>query len=379
MGLSFLTPWGGLFVLAALAPLAVLRARGRHIDRIRSALGLDAVAGRSRAAHALALTSLCALLALAAAQPVVTTSRTLMERTDAQVFFVLDTSRSMLASASPEEPTRFDRSRDLAQALADRLPEVPIGIASFTDRVLPHLFPTVDHGVFTATLQKTMRVESPGPAVFYPASRATSYDVLADLPTRNYFAPATTRRVAVVFTDGESRPGGGSLSAAFEKKPPVELVFVRLWDAGERINVTGVPEAEYTPDPASEADLRRVAASIGGVVVGEGETARLAEVVGELVGTGPTRARENEGRRRSLMPWFALAAALPLGFVFLRRNVWRTPVGERDSRILVPRACGIARRRGQPTPLDALVGVGCPLAFHRHGHPGISSRARART
>jgi hypothetical protein len=323
MELSFLTPWGGVLVLSVLAPLAVLRARARHMDRIRSALGLGVEGSAPRLTHAAALVLLCALLALAAAQPVVATSRTLTERTDAQVFVVLDTSRSMLASAAPGEPTRFDRSRDLAQELGDELPEVPIGIASLTDRVLPHLFPTVDRGLFEATMQKTMGIESPGPSVFYIGARATSFDVLADLPQRNYFTPPTTRRVAVVFTDGESRPVGGSLAAAFDRKPRVETVFVRVWDAGERINVTGVPEVGYEPDPASEADLGRVAASIGGVVVGEGETGRLAEVVSELVGTGPTRARENEGTRRSLMPWVALAAALPLGFVLLRRNVWR--------------------------------------------------------
>jgi hypothetical protein len=321
MGLSFLTPWAGLFVLAAPAPLAVLRARARRIDRIRSSLGLGAEAGASRIAHAVGLVALCALLALAAAQPVVTTSRTLTERTDAQVFLVLDTSRSMLASAAPGEPTRFDRSRDLAQGLADRLPEVPIGIASFTDRVLPHLFPTVDRGLFAATLQKTMGVESPGPSIFYIGARATSYDALGDLPTLNYFTPTTTRRVVVVFTDGETRPVGGSLPAAFEKEPQVETVFVRVWDEGERINVTGVPEVGYAPDPGSEAELGRVAASIDGAVVGEGEASRLAEVVADLLGTGPTRARENEGTRRSLMPWVALAAVFPLGFVLFRRNL----------------------------------------------------------
>ena len=206
MELGFLTPWGGLFILAVLAPLAVLGARARRIDRIRSALGLRTEVGGPRLAHAVALVVLCALLALAAAQPVVTTSRTLTERTDAQVFLVLDTSRSMLASSAAGEPTRFERSRDLAQGLANELPEVPIGLASFTDRVLPHLFPTVDRALLTATLRKTMGVESPGPAIFYVGARATSYDVLADLPQRNYFTPATTRRIAVVFTDGETRP-----------------------------------------------------------------------------------------------------------------------------------------------------------------------------
>ena len=323
MELSFLTPWGGLLVLVAIAPLAVVRARGRHIDRIRTALGLGAAAGGARVAHAVALSALCALLALAAAQPVVTTSRTVTQRTDAQVFFVLDTSRSMLASASAEAPTRFDRSRDVAQGLADQLPEVPVGIASFTDRVLPHLFPTVDRGLLTATLQKTMGVESPGPAIFYVGARATSYDALGDLPQRSYFTPATTRRVVVVFTDGETRPMDGSLPAAYDKEPQVEVVFVRFWDAGERINVTGVPEVGYTPDPGGEAEVRRVAASIGGVVIGEGETGRLAKVVTDLIGTGPTRARKNEGTRRSLMAWVTLAAVFPLGFVLFRRNLER--------------------------------------------------------
>ena len=321
MELDFLTPWGGLLILAALLPLWVLRDRGRRIDVMRSALALAEQPRRSRSVHAAALVALCALLGLAAAQPVVTRSQRIAERTDVQVFLVLDTSRSMLASAGAEKPTRFERSRDLAQGLAERLPEVPVGLASFTDRVLPHLFPTVDRRLFASTLRKTMGVESPGPAIFYVGARATSYDALAELPTRNYFPPATKRRVVVVFTDGESRPAGGTLAAAFEQTPRIETVFVRIWDAAERIYLTGGPEVGYVPDPASAQELERVAASVGGAVVGEGESARLEEVVADLVAEGPTRAREDEGARRPLMPWLALAAALPLGLVLYRRNV----------------------------------------------------------
>jgi von Willebrand factor type A domain len=320
MELSFLTPWGALFVLAALAPLAALRRQERRLDRIRSALGLEAPP-RSGVAHSLTLIALCGLLALAAAQPVVARSRTLQERTDAQVFFVLDTSRSMLASSGPGEPSRFDRSRSVAEGLAARLPEVPIGLASLTDRVLPHLFPTTDRRLLGATLRKTMAIESPGPSTFYVASRATTYDALASLATLNYFPQATRRRVAVVFTDGETRPVGARLATDLGAPPGVDLVFVRFWDERERINVTGVPEIGYTPDPESERELTQAAGAVGGVVIGESDTGRLVEAVRERLGTGPTREREHEGSRRSLMPWLALAAALPLGFVIARRNL----------------------------------------------------------
>ena len=61
-----------------------------------------------------------------------------------EVVVVLDTSRSMLASASPGAPTRFERAVGFGAALRSRVGDVPFGLASFTDRVLPHLFPTLD-------------------------------------------------------------------------------------------------------------------------------------------------------------------------------------------------------------------------------------------
>ena len=96
------------------------------------------------------------LVGVAAAQPVVTSARTVPQRSDAEVFIVLDTSRSMLASSSSGEPSRFERAREDALALQAELPGVPIGIASLTDRVLPHLFPTVDQRVFRETMREAV-------------------------------------------------------------------------------------------------------------------------------------------------------------------------------------------------------------------------------
>jgi hypothetical protein len=320
MEIAFLTPLGAVLALVALVPLGVYRARERRIREVRSTLRLDTPSRRSRAALIAALTAVCGLLALAAAQPVVATTRELRERTDAQVFLVVDTSRSMLASREPGAPARFDRAREIGQELADTLSEVPVGVASMTDGLLPHLFPTTDRQALEATLGKTLDIESPGPSTFY-SSRATTYDALEAAPTLNYFPPAAKKRVLVVLTDGETRPLEHDLASAFRREPKIETVFVRIWGADERIYLTGVAEFGYSADPRSEAALARVAFTVGGRVVPEGDAEGLRQAVLDLLGTGPTRERRHEGNRLALMPWITLSAFLPLALVLLRRNV----------------------------------------------------------
>lgn len=320
MEVAFLTPLGALLALAALVPLGVYRARERRMREVRSVLHLDEPDHGSRVSLVAALAGLCGLVALAAAQPVVATTREQQERTDAQVFLVVDTSRSMLASARPGAPRRFDRAREIGQRLADDLPEVPVGVASMTDGLLPHLFPTTDRQVLEATLQKTLDIESPGPSTFY-SSRATTYDALEAAPTLNYFPPAVKKRLLVVLTDGETRPLERDLASAFRREPKVETVFVRIWGADERIYLTGVAEFGYSADPRSEAALARIVSTVGGRVVSESDEDGLRQAVLNLLGTGPTMDRRHEGNRLALMPWITLAAFLPLGYVLLRRNL----------------------------------------------------------
>ncbi len=319
MEVAFLTPFGALSALAALVPLLVYRTRERRVREVRAALRLEEPLARSRVSLVAALGTVCGLVALAAAQPVVATTREVRERTDAQVFLVVDTSRSMLASREPGAPTRFDRAREIGQTLADDLSEVPVGVASVTDGLLPHLFPTTDRQVLEATLGKTLDIESPGPSTFY-SSRATTYDALGAAPGLNYFPPAVKKRVLVVLTDGETRPLETDLASAFRREPKIETVFVRIWSADERIYLTGVAEFGYSADPRSETTLDRLASTLGGTVISEGDEDRLSAAVLDLLGTGPTRERPHEGNRLALMPWITLAAFLPLGFVLLRRN-----------------------------------------------------------
>lgn len=320
MELTFLTPLGALLGVTALAPLAVLRARERRVRRLRAALRLEEPSRRARLTLVAGLVAVSGLVALAAAQPVLATTKELRERTDAQVFVVLDTSRSMLAAATPGAPMRFDRARRLAQELADRLPDVPFGIASMTDGLLPHLFPTTDRRVFDETIEKTMRVGAVPAGSFYSAGPATALDALVAAPTLNYFPPAARKRVLVVFTDGETRPLEQDLAGAFRRGPRIETVFVHIWGAEERIFVNGVAEFGYKADPNSVEDLARVASLVRGRVLPEANADGVQSAVADLLGTGPTKKRKHEGNRLALMPWITLTAFLPLGFVLRRRN-----------------------------------------------------------
>src|SRR5262245_28325416 len=211
MGVSFLTPVAALFALFAVVPLAVFAGRRRRAAKVRAALGLEPTAGRSWLALAAALAAVPVLVGVAAAQPVITSARTVPQRSDAEVFVVVDTSRSMLAGPADGEPTRFDRAREEALALEEQLPGVPIGIASFTDRVLPHLFPTVDERVFRETMDKSVGIERPPPSTSF-GTNVTTLDALGVVPTLNFFTPGVKKRSLVVFTDGDSQPVSTALT-----------------------------------------------------------------------------------------------------------------------------------------------------------------------
>jgi hypothetical protein len=316
----FLTPLGAVLAATLVVPVAVLVLRERRARSVRTSLGLAQRPLRSLVPLAAALVAVPCLLALAAMQPIVETTRTIDERTDAEVFVVADVSRSMLASSRSGSATRLERVQAEAEQLRARLPGVPVGILSLTDRLLPHLFPTADEAVFRSTLAKSIGIERPPPALFF-STRATQLNALAGVPERGFFSPSARKRLLVVYTDGESQPVDSELTRAFARKPRVETLFVHVWDGGERIYETGVPERGYTPDPSSAGALGRAADLVGGRVFEESDADAAADAAAELLGDGPTRQRVIEGERRALMPYATMLALLPLGFVLVRRNL----------------------------------------------------------
>ena len=158
--LTFLTPSAGLLALLALIPLAALVVAGRHVRRARAVLRLGAPTGGGARWRPIAVLSVPLLVALALAQPVLRRHGTVSTRADAGVFVVVDTSSSMAAASSAHAPSRLAQARRIARAVGSQLPGIPLGVATFTDRVLPDLFPTVDAAVFNSTIETLSDRES---------------------------------------------------------------------------------------------------------------------------------------------------------------------------------------------------------------------------
>ena len=319
--MSFLTPYGGFVALAVVAPLAafVLGERGRR--RVTALLHLPEPSASRRGAVAVAVTAVAALLGLAATQPTIVRQVTKDVRSDAEAWFVLDTSLSMAASETPASPTRFTRSRMLAERLGNELKDVKVGLASITDRAMPHLFPTADRSTFRTTLWRSMGIERPPPSDGF-SILITTLGSLSRLATDNFFSPSATRRLMVVFTDGETKPFvDRSLATLFRRPPAVGTIFVRVWRSGEQVFDRGVPDPLYHPEPRGGAFIRAIAAATGGRAFDENQYEAIAETARRDLGDGPLATLTRNQDRFAMAPWIAGFAFLPLGFLLWRRNL----------------------------------------------------------
>ncbi|MDQ5822256.1 MAG: hypothetical protein M3540_12525 [Actinomycetota bacterium] len=319
MTLTFISPLAALVGLLAVGALYALVRAERRSRALCDVLGLEP-RRFALVPPVVAIALAAGLLALAAAQPVVATVSPVAGRTDAEVVFVFDISRSMLARPSAGEATRFDRARRSALALRGRFPDVPAGVASLTDRVLPHLFPSISDQAFSATVTRSLGIERPPPDRF-GRGRATSLRALAALAERNFFAPSADRRLAIVFTDAESRPVDAIALRDSLQAGNVTVLFVRVWGPEERI--LGSPrrgDADYRPDPTSGRELSARAAERGAPVFDETRLDEITRSARAALGEGPTGPEGRDLQSRELAPYAALAAFVPLGFLFWRRR-----------------------------------------------------------
>lgn len=88
--------------------------------------------------------------------------------------------------------------------MRESLHDVPLGIASMTDRLLPHLFPTTDRAAFAATLTKAVGIDRPPPRD--ARRRATALGVLSDAATWNFFSEDAAGRRSESAVAGRPRP-----------------------------------------------------------------------------------------------------------------------------------------------------------------------------
>jgi von Willebrand factor type A domain len=320
MSVSFLTPAAAAVALGGLVPLAMLVLVSRRARSVRRSLELAQPRARPLLVALVALVCASSLVGLAAAQPVVEDKTRHRVRTDTELYFVVDTSRSMLAGRSPGSARRIERAKAAAIDVRASFPDVRVGIASLTDRVLPHLLPSPDVDVFAATLRRSIGIERPPPRVGL-ASRASSLAALTTVATQHFFSRAAHHRLLVVLTDGESLPVAGSgLATLFRRGPGIDPIFVQFWDEDERVFTGGSAEAGYRPDPTARAILESVASSTGGSVYSEDDLGGVKRKLRELIGEGPTIVEGEKSTRLALTPYIALAALLPFGLLMWRRE-----------------------------------------------------------
>ena len=319
--LHFLTPTAALVALAGLAPLALLALTERRGHRLRTALGLPAARLLGRLEVPAAVGAISVLLGLAAAQPVLRTDRPRFARRDAQAFVALDVSRSMLASRSPSAPTRIERAKKIAEELRAGLADLPVGIATFTDRPLPLLFPTPSAASFTSTVEKAVGIDRPPPRG--TAQTATSFDALADIPGAGYYGPSVRHRLLVVVTDAESEEFNvDALRHSFAARPRIALILVRVGSQDERVfGADGLPEPAYVPPPASGRALAQFLAATHGQAFTERDVGDAIRAARAAVGSGPRARLGTTSSTKELAPYFVVAAALPLALVLRRRNL----------------------------------------------------------
>jgi hypothetical protein len=330
--MTFLTPLAALAALAALLPLGAAALGRVRVRKARRALGLEAPprwSGTGRLACAVAG---IALLGLAAAQPAITSASSARERTDVAALFVIDISRSMAASATPTSPTRLDRAIAAAVRLRAAIPNVPAGVATLTDRVLPNLLPVPDVVGFDGVVEHAVGIGSPPPGA--AAVEATDFGALGQVSGGNYFQPHVARRIVILLTDGESAPFDASqVGGALPASQGYRFLAIRFWNTDEAVYDGGRAEPGYHPDPASAAIMSSLAAATEGRAYSESQIGAAASYLRDVAGSGPSVMSGGIVRSvTTLTPFVAAVAAL-----LLLAAVVPVPASVRAARLRRPR------------------------------------------
>jgi hypothetical protein len=236
----------------------------------------------------------------------------------------------MAASATARSLTRLDRAVAAAVRLRTAIADVPSGVATLTDRVLPDLDPVVDAASFDAVATRAVAIESPPPAA--ADVRATTFSALGDVATGNYFGPKAARRLVILLTDGESNPVDTTqLANALSPARGYRFVAVRFWHGGEGVyRPDGKAETAYRPDPLGRVVLDGVARALGGRAFDESRLAAATAYLRRAAGTGPTTsAPATTSSRTPLAPYLAAAALLLLAVALVPWPQDRSAVGSK--------------------------------------------------
>jgi hypothetical protein len=300
----FLTPQAAFVALAFVAPLVALAIRERAGARVRSTLRLRRPGVVRLLARPVGLVALAALVAVVAAQPAVRDTDSTTMRSDAELYLTFDVSRSMRAASAAGGVVRLERARALGRDIQAALPDVPTGVATLTNRMMPLLFPTGDARGVTAVIDHSVRLMQPQP-VRYTAARASSLATLSLAADRSYFNPSARKRVLVVFSDLDSDFFSLDGTLRVLRKHRIEPFLVRVAAPGEKIfDTAGRPNAYVSVSTVTVAALRRE----NWHAFEESDSARLVTEIRSYLGQGPVRESGVVDSQRNLAPLFALVA-----------------------------------------------------------------------
>jgi hypothetical protein len=319
MSIHFATPLAALAALIGIVPIAVALVRGRQAGRLRRVLGLADPPAAARLARPLALGCAFALLGLAATQPSLVRQSERLVRTDAQMLVVLDNSRSMLASRHPDTPPRYRRAAVFAGEIHAAIPELPAGVASLNNRLLPYVFPTVDDQAYAAVVRHAYGIQKPPPAIDSDPV-ATAFATLTEVTTQRFFSGSARRRVLLVLSDAETRPFDAKRTLSDLRRSRTTPVLVRFWQPDERIFRPGRAPENYHSTQPDELDKLR---SAGWPAYPEGELAAVVHRIRETIGSGPEASVGYRRRETTIAPAIVVAALAPLLLVVVPARMLR--------------------------------------------------------
>ena len=319
MSITFLSPEAAIIGLGVAIPLIALALAETRAKLARSVLRLPPPIARGTG-YIAAIGAFALLVALGAAQPILEREKTRSVREDAEAYFVIDTSKSMQAAGSEDGDQRFQRARAMAKRMRSSLSDVPVGIASLTDRILLHAFPTANDATFNLTLDRTLGIERPG-SVERGGALGSSLEAVAGAAKAGYYRQGTPNRLMVLFTDAETRPFDAARVTDAFRGTGIHVIVVRVGSDSERVYERGVLDPGYRPAAGAEASAERFAEAVDGEAFSEDELGKAMSAARSAAGDSGPRASSREVDPTPLASYAFALAFLPLGFLLWRRNL----------------------------------------------------------
>jgi Ca-activated chloride channel family protein len=324
-----------LALLALLAVLVVLELRAR--DALASFLSpimqrrLTARASTARAALRLGLVFVAMLAGIGALmrpQARGVTETVPVSRRAADVMFVLDVSRSMLAEDTA--PNRFTRAKAEIGQLVSRLEGHRVGLVAFAGRAAPVCPLTPDHSFFSTVLAAT-DTRSAGKG-------GTKVGEAIKVALRG-FPPGPGAKLVILITDGDDQDPYSEEAAKLAREAGVKIVAVGLGsETGSQITLTDpqtgakttlMHEGQPVVSKLNGDQLRKIALVTEGVYIPAGTAAIDLDAIMQSH-VEPIVREANDAAVRVIpaerYPWLVLVALVALlAALWIGANQSRTP------------------------------------------------------